>query len=103
MMSATLFTPYQYHLPRFRFSRLKLDAAMYHHMLFLVHLSFLSAGQAIGIPRISLDNASGRERPDRSALEATLLPLAVSRGFRTPLPFDEDVFDPTYVVSNTPS
>jgi len=71
-------------------------------MSFLVPLSLLlSAGQAIGIPRVPPDNGSGQGQ-NGSALAQAQMPLsAVPRGFRTPSPFDEDIFDPTHVVSNS--
>ena len=66
-------------------------------MLSLIILSFLlSAGQAVRIPRVSLDNIQ-----NGTALAQAPTPLrAVPRGVKTPLPFDEDIFDPTHVVSN---
>ena len=75
-----------------------------HHtstMRFLSRLSFLlSAGQALGIPRTFHDDSFGRAQ-DGPKLAQMSTPLrAVPRGLRTPLPFDEDIFDPTYVVSN---
>jgi hypothetical protein len=71
-------------------------------MLFLLHLSFLlSAGQAIRIPRYSLHDDLGQDQSDGPVLAQIPTALgAIPRGFRTPLPFDEDVFDPTHVVSN---
>ena len=70
-------------------------------MLLLIRLSFLlSAGQAIGIPRIP-SNEFVQDWAD-SALARELVPRGtIPRGFRTPIPLDEDVFDPTHVVSNT--
>lgn len=69
--------------------------------MLLIRLSFLlSAGQAIGLPQVFPDNGFGRNQ-NGTALTQVPTPLrAVLRGFRTPLPFDEDIFDPTYVVSN---
>lgn len=72
-------------------------------MLFLIRLYFLLrlyAGQAIGTPRVSPDDSFGKDK-NGSVLAQAPTPLRVDlRGFRTPLPFDEDIFDPTYVVSN---
>ena len=70
-------------------------------MLFLIRLSFLlSAGQAIGIPRAFNDNSFGRAQEGSKLAQATTPLSTVPRGLRTPLPFDEYIFDPTGVVSN---
>ena len=70
-------------------------------MLSLIHLSFLlSAGQAIGIPRAFHDNSFGQGQDGSKLAQASTTLRDVPRGLRTPLPFDEDIFDPTYAVSN---
>jgi len=74
---------------------------MHRKMLFLIPLSILlSAGQAIWIPRVFPDNDFGQDQ-NGSALAQAPTPLrAIARGLKTPLPFDEDIFDPTHVVSD---
>ena len=67
----------------------------------LILLSFLlSAGKATGVPRMFPGTNFERDR-NISALVQAPMPLGtIPRGFRTPLPLDDDIFDPTHVVSN---
>ena len=92
-------------LPGSRISRLKPNQRYRSpEMLLLIHLSFLlSAGQAIGIPRVFPGNGFGREGNKSVLAQAPTSLKSVPRGLRTPLPFDEDIFDPTHVVSMNPS
>ena len=71
-------------------------------MLLSIRLSFLFAtGQAIWISPAFPNNGS-RQDQNGSALAQAPTPLrAVLRGLRAPLPFDEDIFDPVHVVSNS--
>jgi hypothetical protein len=82
-------------------SRLKPHITGSREMLLLIYLSFLlSAGQAIGIPQPFPSSGFAQDQNWSVLVQAPTPPRAVSRGFRNPLPFDEDIFDPTHVVSN---
>jgi hypothetical protein len=72
-------------------------------MLFWIRLSFLlSASQAIGVPRAFLDSNLEQARNASTLAQAPALSMAIPRGLKAPLPFDEEIFDPTHVVSDPP-